>query len=395
VSSSQTLSWQGALFNVLGIYSAVIVQGAGAVGGHKPWKSVLLRTSPIVTAVDVVFRIIKFAILKYLGFQTSLAADLVWNEPFDLAKHYSSQSTNILTIESMQQLEESDHADDRIIDKTVWATVVFFVICTLTQGVKLFGCTGIVFTQLIAGIYIFAFLATETLRFMPKNQNYSFIASPLLKKTMGRIDAIQLYLNFASYIGQTATWLWIILKCVPDSWLFIHRVNPSFYDLERYTTLGLFFYKLLLIVVFCPGIILLLGFVLFSFGVLDMYSEATERILRIPKPAARTLVICTMLFLFFVGVTVQYFMVGWIYPTKTVTGVRVLFCIACLWCSGIGAAYLGYVLYYVHHRDWPFSERELSALWFAIMNLASLFLYYRAVYDSQSTHMPDWAGRTG
>jgi hypothetical protein len=81
VSSNNQLSWQSAFFGLMGIYGAILVQNAGAIGGLDGDYRFALRTSPLVTAADTAMLIIKLVWLILRGLDLRSAARIVWEDP--------------------------------------------------------------------------------------------------------------------------------------------------------------------------------------------------------------------------------------------------------------------------------------------------------------------------
>jgi hypothetical protein len=355
----------------------VLIQGAGAVGGQEPARSVLLRTSPIITLVDVLFRLIKFAIFKHIGVETSVVADWVWNGPFHLDTLFPPWSSNFQTTQGLKRLNPST---ERLFDRTWWATVVFFIVCSLTQGAKLFGTRGIVFTQVIAGIYIFAFLSTEVLRLMPIKQKHRFISTSHLEKMMAKVDNLQRHVVAAGCVGQIALWYWTVFKCVPNS-LILELLEIR---------LGIEYFVLL-------AVLILLNIVsLISLSVYSRHGNAPTRRLQI------AFAIVSFISLLYYAFGLLWMYAGQIGIPAMIDNTAIQGVLAVIILTGlqIVSACFSLVLYAVQKGCWCFPARNIEAvdLWFimfAISNMATFFIYYRLVYDSERSYTPGWMNRTG
>lgn len=144
--NDDVVTWPSAFWAITPIAMNSMLQPNGMVLKFRSAWGITLRSSPMVCLFDALDLIFSWITLTFFcGESPCVAAKRIARGRFrDVDNDDSEQSLKSLR-------------------KHFWLVQVIFIICTVTQAVKLFACQGIAGTQFCAGFYILSYIASEAL----------------------------------------------------------------------------------------------------------------------------------------------------------------------------------------------------------------------------------------
>lgn len=156
--TTSTLSWQSAFWAIFSLAITTASQDTGFVLGLPPSYRALLRFSPAICLVDSVDILLQ--ILRYIP-QAGVCGDV----------RCTATQRGIDHREASRKMTASTLA------------IVCFTFLSAKEAVKLFSCHGIPWTQVLAGVYVFAFAVQGLLNVVGPEREYASSSETTTRRT--------------------------------------------------------------------------------------------------------------------------------------------------------------------------------------------------------------------
>ncbi|KAK8127095.1 uncharacterized protein PG998_002854 [Apiospora kogelbergensis] len=143
--SQQQLSWQSAFWALVSIALCAATQPSGSIFGMPPEWGFALKCSPVMCILNSLESLACFRIQRQ---------ETGWKLAFRSTKYVKAPDPRLLGNSTSHQA--TGHADTNTALR-----LVSFILGPLMQAIKLFACSGILYTKLLAGCYLASFLCDE------------------------------------------------------------------------------------------------------------------------------------------------------------------------------------------------------------------------------------------
>lgn len=348
-AATNFVSWQSAFWGLVPFAVNSMTQPAGLVCGAPTTIAFMLRSSPIICLIDVVFLLICYLYYLYkMGDFVEAHTQLLLFRFQEKALGDGSQEG------SYRNLQRN----------TIFRVVVFLLTCS--QSIKLFAYGGLIGTKVIASMYLISFLVIEALLVFPNAVWPRTTASNTLNPIRVSGFTSVPYISIAAASILPLWFLSLALQHMFD--------NDSRYPLSRW-----------------------IGIAVFGVGLIPSVPALLYGIAH--RAAWYDVVLQVILWLFLTGVPCMYYFSG---PPLEMLN------ISSQWSTVISSALLGiWVLLgltfassiakpiVVKGRKEQEPLENSFGWYFFLVNLITAVLYYRSGYNPGGTSQPGWTSYLG
>jgi hypothetical protein len=203
MADQSLVSWQSAFWALVPLALNSMLQPTGPKTTYSGIGSLALRASPIICATDALTSL--FQILSLMKFQ---------QKPYRNLPLRRAAKVWLLT------RSEPTLGEETPVEALQWVRLLVFIFGTLSQGVKLFACQGIPWTQTWGYLYVTSFAIFTILEYLADTAKDTNLDGMSIKEHVSHLKGSQTW-EFSNFSIKIAWWAhtgfiaWALAVAVP------------------------------------------------------------------------------------------------------------------------------------------------------------------------------------